>query len=107
MNMVFFSSVSLRCFSLFHWTKQLFHSRALDFLECNAFVRRTYIANYMFISNMVQGEEEETHVGQIVEFFKTTDGESYFRVQWFYRATDTVCIQVLLFCLSNCLRCNN
>ncbi|KAG7621025.1 S-adenosyl-L-methionine-dependent methyltransferase [Arabidopsis suecica] len=38
----------------------------------------------------IKGEEEETHVGQIVEFFKTTDGESYFRVQWFYRATDTI-----------------
>ncbi|CAN8274525.1 unnamed protein product [Cochlearia groenlandica] len=38
----------------------------------------------------VKGEEEEKHVGKIVEFFKTTDGESYFRVQWFYRAVDTV-----------------
>ncbi|CAH2078574.1 unnamed protein product [Thlaspi arvense] len=25
------------------------------------------------------GEEEENHIGKIVEFFKTTDGESYFR----------------------------
>ncbi|KAL1224749.1 DNA (cytosine-5)-methyltransferase CMT2 [Cardamine amara subsp. amara] len=38
----------------------------------------------------IKGEEEENHVGKIVEFFKTTDGESHFRVQWFYRATDTV-----------------
>ncbi|XP_010449422.1 PREDICTED: DNA (cytosine-5)-methyltransferase CMT2-like [Camelina sativa] len=38
----------------------------------------------------IKGEEEENHIGKIVEFFKTTDGESYFRVQWFYRATDTV-----------------
>ncbi|ESQ55474.1 hypothetical protein EUTSA_v10024250mg [Eutrema salsugineum] len=38
----------------------------------------------------IKGEEEEKHIGKIVEFFKTTDGECYFRVQWFYRATDTV-----------------
>ncbi|XP_006282433.2 DNA (cytosine-5)-methyltransferase CMT2 isoform X1 [Capsella rubella] len=38
----------------------------------------------------IKGEEEENYVGKIVEFFKTTDGESYLRVQWFYRATDTV-----------------
>ncbi|XP_019087809.1 PREDICTED: DNA (cytosine-5)-methyltransferase CMT2-like isoform X2 [Camelina sativa] len=39
----------------------------------------------------IKGEEEkENYVGKVVEFFKTTDGESYFRVQWFYRATDTV-----------------
>ncbi|CAA7054939.1 unnamed protein product [Microthlaspi erraticum] len=38
----------------------------------------------------IKGDEKETHIGKVVEFFKTTDGESYFRVQWFYRATDTV-----------------
>lgn len=26
----------------------------------------------------------------ILEFFKTTEGEDYFRVQWFFRAEDTV-----------------
>ncbi|XP_057997025.1 DNA (cytosine-5)-methyltransferase CMT2 isoform X3 [Hevea brasiliensis] len=38
----------------------------------------------------IKGEGEQKHVGKIVEFFKTTDGEDYFRVQWFYRAEDTV-----------------
>ncbi|KAL0873818.1 hypothetical protein Bca101_023523 [Brassica carinata] len=38
----------------------------------------------------ITGDGEETPIGKIVEFFKTTDGESYFRVQWLYRATDTV-----------------
>ncbi|XP_010518848.1 PREDICTED: DNA (cytosine-5)-methyltransferase CMT2 isoform X2 [Tarenaya hassleriana] len=37
----------------------------------------------------IRGEEQK-HVGKIIEFFKTTDGEGYFRVQWFYRAEDTV-----------------
>ncbi|XP_073055558.1 DNA (cytosine-5)-methyltransferase 1-like [Primulina eburnea] len=38
----------------------------------------------------VKGEGEKKHVGRILEFFKTTEGEEYFRVQWFYRAEDTV-----------------
>ncbi|KZV25539.1 DNA (cytosine-5)-methyltransferase CMT2 [Dorcoceras hygrometricum] len=38
----------------------------------------------------VKGEGERKHVGRILEFFKTTEGEEYFRVQWFYRAEDTV-----------------
>ncbi|CAF2148535.1 hypothetical protein HID58_000984 [Brassica napus] len=38
----------------------------------------------------LMGNGEEPPIGKIVEFFKTTDGESYFRVQWLYRATDTV-----------------
>ncbi|XP_015575099.1 DNA (cytosine-5)-methyltransferase CMT2 isoform X2 [Ricinus communis] len=38
----------------------------------------------------IAGEGGQKHVGRIVEFFKTTDGEDYFRVQWFYRAEDTV-----------------
>ncbi|KAL0687712.1 hypothetical protein Bca4012_087389 [Brassica carinata] len=38
----------------------------------------------------LMGDGEEPPIGKIVEFFKTTDGESYFRVQWLYRATDTV-----------------
>ncbi|KAK7360619.1 hypothetical protein VNO77_02626 [Canavalia gladiata] len=38
----------------------------------------------------IKGEEEENHVGKIIEFFQTTDGQNYFRVQWFYRIQDTV-----------------
>ncbi|WZZ24905.1 hypothetical protein YC2023_008306 [Brassica napus] len=38
----------------------------------------------------LMGDGEEPPIGKIVELFKTTDGESYFRVQWLYRATDTV-----------------
>ncbi|KAL5172713.1 DNA (cytosine-5)-methyltransferase CMT2 [Glycine soja] len=38
----------------------------------------------------VKGEGEEKHVGKIIEFFQTTDGQNYFRVQWFYRIQDTV-----------------
>ncbi|XP_020705695.1 DNA (cytosine-5)-methyltransferase CMT2 [Dendrobium catenatum] len=30
------------------------------------------------------------YVGRILEFFKTTKGENYFTVQWFFRADDTV-----------------
>lgn len=38
----------------------------------------------------LQGEGEKNHVGTIIEFFKTTDGDNYFRGQWFYRVEDTV-----------------
>ncbi|KAL9225077.1 hypothetical protein vseg_001043 [Gypsophila vaccaria] len=39
----------------------------------------------------VKGEKgEKNFVGKIIEFFKTMDDEGYFRVQWFYRAEDTV-----------------
>lgn len=38
----------------------------------------------------VKGEGEKNHIGSILEFFKTTDREDYFRVQWFYRAEETV-----------------
>ncbi|KAK7386807.1 hypothetical protein VNO78_27143 [Psophocarpus tetragonolobus] len=38
----------------------------------------------------IKGEGEEKHVGKIIEFFQTTDGKNYFRVQWFYRIQDTV-----------------
>ncbi|XP_052176411.1 DNA (cytosine-5)-methyltransferase CMT2-like isoform X2 [Diospyros lotus] len=39
----------------------------------------------------VKGQEGgENYVGKILEFFKTMDGEDYFRVQWFFRAEDTV-----------------
>ncbi|XP_062073414.1 DNA (cytosine-5)-methyltransferase CMT2 [Humulus lupulus] len=38
----------------------------------------------------IQGDGKKKHIGRIVEFFKITDGEKYFRVQWFYRVEDTV-----------------
>ncbi|KAK9144175.1 hypothetical protein Sjap_004078 [Stephania japonica] len=39
----------------------------------------------------VKGEKGgENYIGRILEFFKTIDGEDYFRAQWFYRAEDTV-----------------
>ncbi|KAL9683804.1 hypothetical protein QQ045_021230 [Rhodiola kirilowii] len=39
----------------------------------------------------LQGESGgENYIGKIVEFFKTNDDQDYFRVQWFFRATDTV-----------------
>ncbi|XAR70709.1 DNA (cytosine-5-)-methyltransferase [Bertholletia excelsa] len=38
----------------------------------------------------IKGDGRQKYVGRIVEFFKTTDGEDYFRVQWFFRAEDTV-----------------
>nr|GFC53661.1 DNA (cytosine-5)-methyltransferase CMT2-like [Tanacetum cinerariifolium] len=36
------------------------------------------------------GEGKEPLVGRIVEFFKTSDDQNYFRVQWYFRAEDTV-----------------
>ncbi|RDY09025.1 DNA (cytosine-5)-methyltransferase CMT2, partial [Mucuna pruriens] len=42
------------------------------------------------LSVVEQGEGEQNLVGKIVEFFQTTDGQNYFRVQWFYRIQDTV-----------------
>ncbi|KAF3447847.1 hypothetical protein FNV43_RR08553 [Rhamnella rubrinervis] len=38
----------------------------------------------------IRGDGEQKHIGRIVEFFRTTNGEDYFRVQWFYRVEDTV-----------------
>lgn len=39
----------------------------------------------------VKGEKRKKNfIGRIVEFFKTMDDEDYFRVQWFFRAGDTV-----------------
>ncbi|CAN1163709.1 DNA (cytosine-5)-methyltransferase CMT2 [Linum perenne] len=37
-----------------------------------------------------EGEGGQMHIGRIVEFFRSTDEEDYFRVQWFYKAEDTV-----------------
>ncbi|CAI9095176.1 OLC1v1031059C2 [Oldenlandia corymbosa var. corymbosa] len=38
----------------------------------------------------IKGEGRKHHIGRILEFFKTEEGEDYFRVQWFFRAEDTV-----------------
>lgn len=45
---------------------------------------------FLLAKQFLQGEGEKKHVGRILEFFKTTEGEDYFRVQWFFRAEDTV-----------------
>ncbi|KAI7742565.1 hypothetical protein M8C21_011599 [Ambrosia artemisiifolia] len=45
----------------------------------------------------IKGEGKQPHVGRIVEFFKTTDDENYFRVQWFFRAEDTVMKEAAAF----------
>lgn len=44
----------------------------------------------IYVSKFFQGEGKQKHVGRIVEFFKTSDDKNYFRVQWFFRAEDTV-----------------
>ncbi|KAJ7953371.1 Cytosine-specific methyltransferase [Quillaja saponaria] len=38
----------------------------------------------------IKGEGYKKHVGRVIELFRTTNGEDYFRVQWFYRVEDTV-----------------
>ncbi|KAJ1262190.1 hypothetical protein BS78_09G088600 [Paspalum vaginatum] len=39
----------------------------------------------------IKGPEGKPHyIGRLLEFFKTTAGECYFSVQWFFRAEDTV-----------------
>ena len=48
----------------------------------------------LIVKAMLQGNEEKKDVGRILEFFKTTDGENYFRVQWFYRVEDTVSVWI-------------
>ncbi|KAJ9537437.1 hypothetical protein OSB04_030170 [Centaurea solstitialis] len=45
----------------------------------------------------IKGEGKHEHVGRIVEFFKTSENENYFRVQWFFRAEDTVMKQAAAF----------
>ena len=52
---------------------------------------------HLHVKKLFQGEGEQKHVGRILEFFKTTEGEDYFRVQWFYRAEDTVSIWIAPF----------
>ncbi|KAM7252040.1 hypothetical protein ACFE04_023923 [Oxalis oulophora] len=42
-------------------------------------------------ANVDKGEGRcEHYIGRIIEFFQTLDDENYFRVQWFYRAENTV-----------------
>lgn len=53
--------------------------------------------NLSWDKQFLQGEEAKEHIGRILEFFKTTDGENYFRVQWFYRAEDTVSTEIKIF----------
>lgn len=50
----------------------------------------------LYAKHLLQGDGGQKHVGRILEFFKTTDGEHYFRVQWFYRVEDTVSIKIVL-----------
>lgn len=51
-------------------------------------VRSTIIVVCLFVS---QGDKrDQNYVGKILEFFQTIEGEDYFRVQWFFRAEDTV-----------------
>ena len=50
----------------------------------------------LYAKHLLQGDGGQKHVGRILEFFKTTDGEHYFRVQWFYRVEDTVSIKTVL-----------
>ncbi|KAI3996580.1 hypothetical protein MKX01_009412, partial [Papaver californicum] len=37
----------------------------------------------------------QNYIGRILEFFKTEEGEDYVRIQWFYRAEDTVILLIL------------
>ncbi|KAK9716133.1 hypothetical protein RND81_06G213100 [Saponaria officinalis] len=39
---------------------------------------------------LIRGDEGQKHIGRIIEFLRTTEEENYFRVQWFYKAEDTV-----------------
>ena len=44
------------------------------------------------IEQFLQGEGRKKHIGRILEFFRTTQGEDYFRVQWYFRVEDTVSV---------------
>lgn len=49
----------------------------------------------IYMQAMFQGDGGQKHIGRIMEFFRTTDGENYFRVQWFYKVEDTVSFQIV------------
>ena len=61
-------------------------------------------SKFSWDKQFLQGEEVKHHIGRILEFFKTTDGENYFRVQWFYRAEDTVSKEIKVY-FSSCNIC--
>ncbi|KAI3950293.1 hypothetical protein MKX01_016941 [Papaver californicum] len=44
----------------------------------------------------VLGDKPLPYVCKIIEFFETIDNEAYFRAQWYYRPTDTVCREAVL-----------
>ncbi|CAA0813098.1 DNA (cytosine-5)-methyltransferase CMT2 [Striga hermonthica] len=46
-----------------------------------------YLGDCAYVKGPKGGSD---YVGKIIEFFETIDGEDYFRVQWFFRAEDTV-----------------
>ncbi|KAL8049273.1 hypothetical protein ABFX02_06G010900 [Erythranthe guttata] len=58
-----------------HYSKAEIHKIVFDLGDC-AYVKGP--------------EGGPNYVGKILEFFETLDGEDYFRVQWFFRAEDTV-----------------
>ncbi|XP_027180268.1 DNA (cytosine-5)-methyltransferase CMT2-like [Coffea eugenioides] len=45
----------------------------------------------------IKGEGRKKHIGRILEFFRTTQGEDYFRVQWYFRVEDTVIKEAATF----------
>ena len=61
----------------------------------------TMLSNTFFLHNpnrvnFVQGPEgKPNYISRILEFFETVVGERYCRVQWFFRAEDTVSYGVL------------
>ncbi|KNA23044.1 hypothetical protein SOVF_028590 [Spinacia oleracea] len=46
---------------------------------------------------LIRGEGSQKHIGRIVEFFQTIEGEEYFRAQWFYKPEDTVMKEAAVF----------
>ncbi|KAL5172715.1 DNA (cytosine-5)-methyltransferase CMT2 [Glycine soja] len=79
--------------------KMIFSNESFDSNKCVWILFRIYasigsepsnLKKPLILSSSNDGEGEEKHVGKIIEFFQTTDGQNYFRVQWFYRIQDTV-----------------
>lgn len=53
--------------------------------------------------NLLQGPEgKPNYIGRILEFFETVAGECYCRLQWLFRAEDTVSSVVLAVLTENC-----
>ncbi|KAF5947427.1 hypothetical protein HYC85_013384 [Camellia sinensis] len=59
-----------------------------NYISCNLLQNYSCNCNYCKCHDGMEGSQH--YVGRILEFFKTMDGEDYFRVQWFFRAEDTV-----------------